>query len=130
MPSVYDTFHNWARKTTTSIGELCFVASPRDEDMQDHSQDGLIYRLKRWPELPSEDRTADVYRALSVMSQRPVNRRWIIANSKKMGARQVDQLLHRLIDEGVVEVIDGSKYAPGAPSMAPAARIKTLSPAR
>lgn len=110
MPSVYDTLFNWAKRTTTSFAELRFVASQRD--MMDSESDGLIYRLKHWPELSSFDRTADVFRALSVMSNRPINRRWILANSK-LRAEQVDELLQRLVAEGAVEVIDGSKFAPG-----------------
>jgi hypothetical protein len=110
MPSVYDMLHSWARKTT-SFAELRFVASQRD--VMDNDSDALIYRLKHWPELPSLDRKADVFRALSVMSNRPINRRWILANSK-LKAEQVDDLLHRLVAEGAVEVIDGAKFAPGA----------------
>lgn len=109
MPSVIDTLYHWARKTTTSIGELRFLPSQRDD--MENDGDGLIYRLKHWPELPSHNRTADVFRALSVMSTRPINRQWILAHSK-LRAAQVDQLLRRLIDEGAVEVIDQSKFAP------------------
>jgi len=108
MPSVYDALYSWARKTTTSIGELRFVPSQRD-DMENEADD-LIYRLKHWPELPAQSRTADVFRALSVMSTRPINRRWILSHSK-LRAEQLDQLLMRLIAEGAVEVIDGSKFA-------------------
>ena len=129
MPSVYDTLSHWARKTTTSIGEFCFLDSQRD-DMENDSDDVLIYRLKYWPDLPSHDRTVDVFRALSVMSQRPVNRRWIIANSKKMGAARLDRLLRRLIDEGAIEVVDGSKFAVGAPVVAAATPVKATFPIR
>lgn len=111
MPSVYDTLFNWAKRTTTSSAGLRFVASQRD--MMDSDTDGLIYRLKHWPDLSNIDRTADVFRALSVMSNRPINRRWILANSK-LSAVQVDDLLQRLVAEGAVEVIDGSKFAPGS----------------
>lgn len=110
MASVYGTLYNWARKTSTSMGELRFMAS-QGENM-DNDGDRLIYRLKHWPELPGQNRTADVFRALSVMSTRPINRRWILANSK-LRAQQVDQLLRQLVDEGAVEVIDGSKFAAG-----------------
>ncbi|HEX9718748.1 MAG TPA: hypothetical protein VGA59_03380, partial [Ramlibacter sp.] len=54
-----------------------------------------------------------VFRALSVMSTRPINRHWILAHSK-LRAEQVDKLLQRLVEEGAVEVIDGSKFAVGA----------------
>lgn len=107
MPSVYDTIYSWARKTTTSFAELRFVSSERD-DMENEG-DGLIYRLKHWPELPASSRTADVFRALSVMSTRPVNRHWILTHSK-LRPEQVDRLLQRLVDENAVETIDGSKY--------------------
>ena len=110
MPSVYDALYNWARKKSTSLAEMRFVPSQRDG--VDGERDDLIYRLKHWPELSSPERTADVFRALSVMSNRPINRRWILANSR-LRAEQVDQLLSRLVREGAVEVIDGSKFAAG-----------------
>lgn len=109
MPSVYDTLFNWARKTTTSFAELRFVPSERVE--VDSDGDGLIYRLKHWPELPTASRTADVLRTLSVMSHRPVNRHWILAHSR-LPAAQVDKLLQRLVADDAVEVIDGSKFGP------------------
>lgn len=109
MPSVYDTLYNWARRTTTSFAELRFMPSQRDG--MDIEDDGLIYRLKQWPDLPPSSRTADVYRALSVMSHRPVNRHWILAHSK-LQAPQVDQLLQRLVAENAVEVIDRTRYGP------------------
>jgi hypothetical protein len=112
MPSVYDTINKWARKTSTSIGEFCFVASQRGK--MDNDGEGLTYRLKFWPELPSRDRTADVFRALSVMSTRPINRDWILAHSK-LRAEHVDHLLRRLVGEGAVEVVDRS----GAPGHTP-----------
>lgn len=109
MPSVYDTLYNWARRTTTSFAELRFVSSQRDA--LDSEDDGLIYRLRHWPDLPPSSRTADVYRALSVMSHRPVNRHWILAHSK-LQALQVDRLLQRLVAENAVEVIDRTRYGP------------------
>jgi hypothetical protein len=108
MPSVYDTLYKWARRTTTSFAELRFVSSERGQDMEQDGSD-LIYRLKHWPDLPSQVRTADVLRALSVMSNRPVNRHWILSNSK-LQARDVDRLLARLVEQDAVEVIDGSKF--------------------
>lgn len=110
MPSVYDTLFNWARKKSTSFAEMRFAGS--QPDLMD---DDLIYRLKHWPDLSSLERTADIYRALSVMSNRPINRRWILQNSK-LRTEQVDRLLSRLVQEGAVEVIDGSKFAAGGNS--------------
>ncbi|MBA3773573.1 MAG: hypothetical protein H0X13_14115 [Ramlibacter sp.] len=111
MPSVYDTLYRWARRTTTSFAELRFLPSERSP--VEHPSDGLIYRLRHWPELPDSSRTADVYRALSMMSTQPINRHWIVSHSKLDG-RQVDRLLQGLVDDGAVEVIDASKYRAGA----------------
>jgi hypothetical protein len=107
MSSVYDTLCEWARKTTTSFADLRFMPSQRDD--LDNVGDGLIYRLKHWPDLPSASRTADVLRALSVMSNRPVNRQWILSNSK-LRVQDVDRLLARLVAQDAVEVVDGSKF--------------------
>jgi hypothetical protein len=109
MPSVYDTLYSWARRTSTSFAELRFVVSERPAE---NEGDGLIYRLKHWPDLPPACRTADVFRALSMMSTRPINRHWILTHSK-LPAQQVDRLLQRLVEEGAVEVIDPSNYAAG-----------------
>jgi hypothetical protein len=106
MPSVYDTLCDWARRTTTSFAELHFLASERD-DLD--AQSGVIYRLKQWPDLPRHHRTADVFRTLSVMSNRPLNRHWILTHSR-LCAAQVDSLLHRLVREGAVEAIDTAKF--------------------
>jgi hypothetical protein len=109
MPSVYDTLYNWARRTSTSFSELRFVSSEREE----LPATGLIYRLKHWPDLPRHHRTADVFRALSVMSNRPVNRHWILAHSRMHGD-QLDSLLHRLVREGAVEAIDAAEFLESA----------------
>lgn len=108
MPSVFDTLTSWARRTTTSFAELRLLPRQREEAIT--TANGLIYRLKHWPELPSASRTADVYRALSVMSNRPVNRHWILTHSR-LRAHQVDSLLQQLVDDDAVEVIDASRYA-------------------
>ena len=108
MPRVYASLSHWARLATTFAGlRLTFLE--RNETGA-AGADGLIYRLKHWPRLPQAMRTADVLRALSMMSNRPVNRRWIIANSR-MDAGQVDRLLRRLVDQGAVGVVDCSKFA-------------------
>ncbi|MDB5947128.1 MAG: hypothetical protein JWQ33_2154 [Ramlibacter sp.] len=73
--------------------------------------ESLIYRLRHWPQIPSASKTADIYRTLSVMSNRPVNRRWILNNSS-LDARAVDHLLRRLVEQGAVEVIDARGYGP------------------
>lgn len=107
MRRVYETISRWARLTTASMTEFRFSVTQRVE--LESTGEGLIYRLKRWPDLPALSRTAGVYGTLSVMSSRPVNRRWILAHSK-LQPDQVDRLMQRLIDQDAVEVIDGSKY--------------------
>jgi hypothetical protein len=58
MQRVYDSIFSWAKRTTSSFAELCSVSPARPE--ADSESDGLIYRLKHWPELPAERRTANV----------------------------------------------------------------------
>ncbi len=115
MQGVYDTVFQWARRTTTSFAESRSASSERG--IVEPEDSGLIYRLKHWPELPSRVRTADVLRALSVMSNRPVNRHWILANSK-LRAQEVDSLLARLVEQDAVEVIDGSRFPAAASAIA------------
>lgn len=108
MASVYDTLCLWARKTTTSFAELRLLVDTAAV-APDAPVDGLIYRLRVWPDLPQTIKTADIYRSLSVMSNRPVNRRWFLENSK-LPTRSADRLLRQLIDEGAVEVIDPANF--------------------
>ena len=70
----------------------------------------LIFRMRSWPQLPEDGRTAEVYRILSVMSQQPVNRKWLLARCR-MAPRQLDKLLMRLVAEGALEVIDPARFA-------------------
>ena len=72
----------------------------------------LIYRLKAWPRLPEAGRTAEIYRMLSVMSSQPVNRQWLLSRCSSMAPGQLDALLLQLKQEGVLEVIDPSGFAP------------------
>lgn len=73
--------------------------------------DQLIYRLRRWPRLPSCRMTTDLTRTLSVMSTRPVNRRWILDNSS-LPAREVDSMLRYLVEQDAVEVTDAGNFRP------------------
>ena len=109
MSSVYDTLFNWARKTSSSFGDIRFMPSQRDE--LELESNGLIYQLHHWPDLVTSDRTAAVLRTLSVMSHRAVNRRWILATSK-LRPVQVDRLLQRLIQQDALIVTDISKFGP------------------
>jgi hypothetical protein len=106
--SAYDTIYRWARRTTTSFGELRFAISGYPSEPVDPG-DTLVYRLKQWPELPQRHRTAKVYRALSLMSNRPVSRGWFVRHSR-MKVSEIDALLDRLVTEGSVEVLDVSRY--------------------
>jgi hypothetical protein len=58
-------------------------------------------------------RTANVYRSLSVMSHRPVNRAWLLAHAG-LQATQLDRLLRRLQNQEAVEVIDAAQYKQAA----------------
>lgn len=104
--SAYDTLSRWARKTSSVFGELGVAHSSLGGL---HAGDNLVYRLRHWPELPSEHRTAVVYKALSLMSTRPVNRGWFVRHSR-MNARDVDLLLRSLLEQDALEVVDVSSY--------------------
>src|SRR6187402_1318215 len=73
----------------------------------------LAYRLLYWPAPPAAGNMTEVYRVLSVMSQRHVSRGWILRTSKLKPA-QVDMLLMRLVELQAVEVIDVARFAPEA----------------
>jgi hypothetical protein len=70
----------------------------------------LIFRMKSWPQLPEDGRTAEIYRVLSVMSNQPVNRQWLLARCR-MAPRQLDKLLMKLVADGALEVIDPARFA-------------------
>jgi hypothetical protein len=72
----------------------------------------LIFRLRAWPQLPENGRTAEIYRMLSVMSSQPVNRQWLLGRFQ-LGPQQLDALLHQLVAQGSVEVIDPTAFVPG-----------------
>lgn len=109
MPGVLVRLSSWTRKTTTSFVDLCL---PREAaKARDCAADHLIYRLRHWPRIASTGKTVDIYRTLSVMSSRPVNRRWILNNSS-MDAREVDLLLRRLVEQEAVDIVDAGKFRP------------------
>jgi hypothetical protein len=70
----------------------------------------LIFRLKAWPQLPETGRTAQIYRMLSVMTQQPVNRQWLLARCG-MEPKQLDALLLKLVADGALEVINPARFA-------------------
>lgn len=76
----------------------------------------LIFRMKSWPRLPEDGRTADIYRVLSVMSQQPVNRQYLLARCR-LAPHQLDKLLAQLVADGALEVIDPARFAGREPTV-------------
>jgi hypothetical protein len=109
MPSAVDRLCAWARQTFSSLFQFRRTGDAAKEP--ERAPDSLIYRLRRWPKLPSASMNTDIYRTLSVMSSRPVNRRWILNNSS-LRAHEVDTMLRRLVEQGAVDVTDASKFQP------------------
>jgi hypothetical protein len=107
MAHVLARLFTWTEKTTTFFSEL--RAQPDAAEPADDVGDDLIYRLKHWPQIPTASKRVQVYRTLSVMSIRPVNRRWILSHSG-LQLREVDRLLQYLIDQDAVEIIDPAKF--------------------
>ena len=108
MPSVIDRLVRWARQAFMPPSDPFRPTEVIDPGSDD---DLLIYRLRRWPRLPSSSMSTDVSRALSVMSTRPVNRRWLLNNSG-LAAHEVDSMLRRLVEQDAVEVTDARSYRP------------------
>lgn len=112
MSAVTATLALWARTRSSFASPAWLASRPAPQpgpSVGEAAEDGLVYRLKRWPDLPSAARTAVVLRLLSVMSHRPVNRRWMLSYSR-LDAEHVDALLRRLVDRGEVDVIDASGF--------------------
>jgi hypothetical protein len=84
----------------------------------------LIFRLKAWPQLPEHDRTAEIYRMLSIMSNQPVSRRWLMERSS-MAPQQLDALLVHMVRDGALEVIDPARFTQREAVSSPA--LKTAS---
>lgn len=80
-----------------------------DAKAKDVGGPDLIFRLKSWPRLNDGARTAEVYRMLSLMSNQPLSRRWLLAHSS-MTPPQLDALLGGLANQGALEVIDPSRF--------------------
>ena len=65
---------------------------------------GFGYRLRAWPALPAEHRTAAVYGALSIMAERVVSVTWL-ARRTGFALPQAQEILDWLAREGYVEQI-------------------------
>jgi hypothetical protein len=66
--------------------------------------------LRHGPSLPPSLRTADVLRLLALMSNRPVNRSWMLKHSR-VRAERIERLLDLLLQQEAMEVIDTSSFA-------------------
>lgn len=111
MPSAIDLLSASLRSSLSFLSRLRpGTARARSRESP---ADLLIYRLKRWPKLRSASMSTDICRALSIMSTRPVNRRWIMKNCG-LELHEVDRLLQALVDQDAVEVTDSAKYRPTA----------------
>ena len=104
-----------ARRKETG-GTAFLPTRPAAGDHRVFSSD-LIYRMKAWPQLPESGRTAEIYRMLSIMSNQPVNRQWLLERFR-MTPHQLDALLSQLVAEGAVEVIDPARCAGREPARA------------
>jgi len=114
MGKVYEALCELARRTSTSFSELRADSTLRG-DPEPAAGDGLIYRLRHWPTMPASHRTADVLRLLSLMSNRPVNRNWMV-NHTRVAPERLDRLLERLVADGSLEVIDSSRFEATPPA--------------
>jgi hypothetical protein len=108
MARVVEALAGWARRTSWSaFSEL--RGNPFPDTQLSERPGEPIYRLRTWPLLPQALRTADVLRLLSLMSNRPLNRSWMLKHSR-LGAARVDALLDKLVKQGALEVIDTSDF--------------------
>ena len=103
--------NDWARRTGSSfVGsrpELEESAFPRTMAPAPDIPGDLIYRLRRWPELPSTMRTAEVLRLLSLMSSRPLRRSWILQRTRLV-EKDLERLTRRLARDGSLDILDPS----------------------
>jgi hypothetical protein len=81
---------------------------------------GFAYRLRTWPQLRAAYRTAPIYRALSVMSTRPVSVAWF---SRRAGlpVDQAQNIVNWLVSQGYAQELalaglDSSQHRRGNPS--------------
>jgi hypothetical protein len=110
MSPLYRQLNLWMRKTASSFAPL--LVAPDDAlPATASATEGRVYRLRQWPALPSHWRTARIYRVLAVMSQRPVNRHWLVAR-QGMAPSQTDALISYLVTQDAVDIVDVTAFAP------------------
>jgi hypothetical protein len=107
MAHLFDRLFSWTHKATSHLAEL--YAATEILEPPPPAADQLIYRLRHWPRIPSTWKTADILRTLSVMSSRPVNRRWIAGHSR-LDPRGVDLFVQMLVDQGAVDIVDPTQF--------------------
>ncbi len=110
--SMFQTITEWAKRTSSSFGgsrpQLLESAFPETVIDEPDLPGDLIYRLKHWPELPGNLRTAEMLRLVSLMSSRPLRRSWILDRTR-MDERRLDLLLKRLTAQKALDVLDPSR---------------------
>ena len=110
--SMFQTITEWAKRTSSSFGgsraQLLESAFPQTVINEPDLPGDLIYRLKLWPELPHNLRTAEVLRLISLMSSRPLRRSWILERTR-MNEQRLDLLLRRLSAQKALDVFDPSR---------------------
>src|SRR5690349_15366712 len=104
MARVVEALAGWARRTSWSAFSELRGSSFPDTELSERTGQP-IYRLRHWPTLTSSMRTADVLRLLSLMSNRPVKRSWMLKHSR-LPADRIDRLLGKLAEQGALDVID------------------------
>ncbi|KQT13683.1 hypothetical protein [Ramlibacter sp. Leaf400] len=103
------TITEWTRRTTSSFGGSRPPAGdtefPQTVVSEPDKPGDLVYRLKRWPELPTAMRTAEVLRLLSLLSSRPLRRSWILERTR-LGEEHLEMLTKRLSAQGALDIFD------------------------
>ena len=112
MSSTFDRLVHWVRQIWTAQPDPFGPTEVLEAVKADAT---LIYRLRRWPQLPTSRMSTDIARTLSIMSTRPVNRRWLLNNSN-LSELELDSILQRLVEQGAVEVTDARNFGPHAQS--------------
>lgn len=103
--SVLDSLQTWALRAVGKVSRDLHDLPPVQEGP------ALAYRLRAWPELQEAQRTAPVYRLLSVMTVRAVTRQWMLQQSRLPEAR-IDALISQLAQSGELVCTELRSTAP------------------
>lgn len=107
---ILDSLRGLVQRADPDVRDTGPFAPTRPVSGERSTRPNLIFRLKAWPQLPESGRTAEIYRMLSVMSNQPVNRQWLLARFH-VAPHQLDRLLLQLVEDGALEVIDPARFA-------------------